>query len=78
MKVEAVHQGSSPENDLAVLGNARPVAEIPSDSTGQLAVEWVLIMVVILPSLGLYFPLVWGMIPKYFFRTAEVISLPFP
>lgn len=78
MRAEAEHHSNSPEADLTVLGSARQLVELPSDSTGQLAVEWVLIMAVILPALAGIFYVVWDMIPRYFYRTAEVICLPFP
>ena len=56
----------------------RPLGELPSDSSGQLITEWVLLTAIVIVPLILLVPLSLSMIHVYFYRVAEIVSGPFP
>lgn len=79
MNVAATIQDGREATDEAVLHRVRPLDKLHSDSTGQLAVEWVLVTTFAVIPMLMWIPyIVYDMIPTYFYRTAEVIRLPLP
>jgi hypothetical protein len=60
------------------LTDPRPLDELGSETTGQLATEWMLVTIVVVLPLMLLVPTMIEMISVYFYRVAEVICLPFP
>ena len=56
----------------------RPLAELVDDASGQLVVEWVLLMSVVVIPLIVLVPTMLQMIHVYYYRIAEMVCLPFP
>jgi hypothetical protein len=64
--------------DLGVLEERRELADLPRSEGGQLMIEWVLVMAFGVMPFLMMIPIFLDMIVTYFYRTAEVIRLPFP
>ncbi|MFT5289092.1 MAG: hypothetical protein ACI82F_001151 [Planctomycetota bacterium] len=64
--------------DEGCLDRRRELTDLQEDSNGQLITEWVLLTALIVMPMIILIPSLLGMIRLYFYRTAEVISLPFP
>ncbi len=60
------------------LSNPRALSDLESDDAGQAVTEWAMVLGVVVIPLILLIPWIMGMIYVYFYRVAEVISLPFP
>ncbi len=56
----------------------RSLAELGDDTTGQLVVEWALLVATVIMPFGLLAPTMIDMITTYYYRIAGLISLPFP
>jgi len=67
-------------NDHArgILDEPRRLSDLEADTTGQLATEWVLVTAFVVMPMIMMIPVIIGMIKLYFYRTAEIIRLPFP
>ena len=61
-----------------LLSSPRSLNDLPGDASGQMVTEWMLVTSVIVIPLVLLVPTLLGWINIYFYRVAEVISLPFP
>ena len=60
------------------LSTPRPLSDLDGDAAGQAVTEWVLITGYVVIPLILLIPMFLNWIDTYFYRVAEVISLPFP
>jgi hypothetical protein len=60
------------------LSSPRALSDLQDDDAGQAATEWVMVLGVVVIPLILLIPWFFAMIYVYFYRVAEVISLPFP
>jgi hypothetical protein len=60
------------------LSSPRPLRDLDGNTAGQLLTEWVLVTAVIVIPIILLIPMMLEMMRIYFYRVAEVISLPFP
>jgi hypothetical protein len=60
------------------LSSPRALRNLESDDAGQAVTEWAMILGVVVIPLILLIPWILAMIHVYFYRVAEVISLPFP
>ena len=67
-----------PPGDQPVLEERRALVELSDDVSGQLVTEWVLVTAFVVMPMILLIPTLLGMIRLYFYRTAEVVHLPFP
>jgi hypothetical protein len=63
---------------MRTLTTPRPRSTLENDDAGQAATEWAMVLGVVVIPLILLIPWIMGMIYVYFYRVAEVISLPFP
>ncbi len=68
----------SVHSDLGVLEEPRALSELSDDTTGQLTTEWVLVTTFLVMPMVMLIPALLGMIRLYFYRTAELVGLPFP
>ncbi|MHC4083570.1 MAG: hypothetical protein ACYSU2_19845, partial [Planctomycetota bacterium] len=66
------------ELTMRPLSSPRPLSNLESDDAGQAATEWAMVLGVVVIPLILLIPWIFAMIHVYFYRVAEVISLPFP
>jgi hypothetical protein len=60
------------------LSSPRPLKDLERDDAGQAVTEWAMVLGVVVIPLILLIPWIFAMIHVYFYRVAEVISLPFP
>ena len=60
------------------MSDPRPLSDLEDDAAGQLAVEWVLVTIVVTIPIILLIPTMLWTVSVYFYRIAEVVSLPFP
>ena len=63
---------------MRALTSPRSLSSLDHDDAGQAATEWTMVLGVVVIPLILLIPWIMGMIYVYFYRVAEVISLPFP
>ena len=68
----------SHSHSRGILSEPRSLTDLEGDASGQLATEWVLVTAFIVMPMIMMIPVIIGMIRLYFYRTAEVIALPFP
>lgn len=63
---------------MQALTDPRSLDELGADAAGQMAVEWVLVTLVVTIPIILLLPQMLWTVSVYFYRVAEVVSLPFP
>ena len=63
---------------MNVTRRPRPLGELAGDSSGQMAVEWVLVTVVVLLPLFALVPAMLALIRDFFYQIAGVLCQPFP
>lgn len=63
---------------MRALSEPRPLDELNDDDAGQMAVEWILVTIVVTIPIILLIPTMLWTVSVYFYRIAEVVSLPFP
>jgi hypothetical protein len=63
---------------MQALSAPRPLDELDGDASGQMVTEWVLVTIVVVIPIILLIPTMLWTVSVYFYRIAEVVSLPFP
>jgi hypothetical protein len=60
------------------LSSPRPLSDLNGDTAGQAVTEYAMLMGFVVIPILLFIPVFLNWIDIYFYRVAEVISLPFP